>query len=223
MPFIAYYRVSTAQQGQSGLGLEAQKHAVLSFTKDEPPLAEYTEIESGRIADRPQLALALEHAKETGATLVVAKLDRLSRSVAFLSALMEAKTPFIACDFPQADEFTIHILAAVAQREARLVSQRTKAALAAAKARGVKLGNPNNLTDEARKAGSDKAAQLRRDKCKAHWARVQKALKVFRGNRTTRIPLQEQVEFLNSKRIKTFSGKPWTTKLLTNFRYVTTC
>jgi DNA invertase Pin-like site-specific DNA recombinase len=138
--YVAYYRVSTARQGQSGLGLEAQEHAVRSFIQGEPA-ASYTEVESGKVNDRPQLAAALEHARRIGATLVIAKLDRLSRRVAFIASLMESGVPIRACDIPTADEFTLHIYAALAQKERKMISERTKAALAAARARGVRLGS----------------------------------------------------------------------------------
>src|SRR6478672_9282933 len=137
--FIAYYRVSTAQQGRSGLGLDAQQAAVLAYLNGGSwaLLEEFTEIESGKRSDRPQLAAALAACRLHKATLVIAKLDRLARNVAFVSALMEAGVEFVAVDFPQANRLTIHILAAVAEHEASMISARTKAALAAAKARGV--------------------------------------------------------------------------------------
>lgn len=149
--YVSYYRVSTHKQGQSGLGLEAQQAAVHAFIGGSGCLlAEFTEIESGRNNRRPQLQAAVELAHEKGAVLLVAKLDRLARNVAFLATLMESKVRFKAVDVPQADEFTIHILAAVAQREAEAISQRTRAALAAKKARGFTLGTPRNLTSQAR-------------------------------------------------------------------------
>jgi len=122
-------------------------------------IAEFTEVESGKRDDRPQLAAALKRAKVTGGRLVIAKLDRLSRNVAFLAALQESGAKFTAADMPEADEFTVHILGAVAQRERKLISERTKAALAAAKARGVKLGNPNGA-EPIRRAGKGTSAAL---------------------------------------------------------------
>ena len=138
--FVAYYRVSTARQGTSGLGLEAQQEAVRRHIGSGMLVAELTEIESGKRNDRPKLAEALRLCRLHGATLVIAKLDRLARNVAFVSNLMEAGVDFIACDFPQANRLTVHILAAVAEHEAKMISERTTAALAAAKARGKKLG-----------------------------------------------------------------------------------
>ncbi|MCT2558421.1 recombinase family protein [Tsuneonella sp. YG55] len=157
---VAYYRVSTEEQGRSGLGLEAQRQAVSALCQQRgwDIVAEFTEVESGKRDDRPQLAAAMKRAKVTGARLVIAKLDRLSRNVAFLAALQDSGTKFTAADMPEADEFTIHILAAVAQRERKLASDRTKAALAAAKARGVKLGNPNGAAAIRRAAKGTTAA-----------------------------------------------------------------
>ena len=154
---IAYFRVSTQAQGKSGLGLEAQEHLVGDFaTREGLSIVErYTEVETGtKKRLRPKLDAAIRDAKRRGAVLLIAKLDRLARNVHFLTGLMESGVDFKACDLPMADRFTVHILAAVAEREAELISQRTKDALQAAKARGVKLGNPANLSREARKKGA---------------------------------------------------------------------
>ena len=143
--YIAYYRVSTQRQGRSGLGLDAQRKAVKDrLCGDVQLIAEYTEIESGRKNDRPRLAEALAACRLYRATLIIAKLDRLARNVAFVSNLMESGVDFEATDFPQANRLTIHILAAVAEHECRMISDRTRAALAAAKARGVALGGFRN-------------------------------------------------------------------------------
>jgi DNA invertase Pin-like site-specific DNA recombinase len=154
--FIAYYRVSTQRQGRSGLGLEAQQTAVRDYLNggDWRLVAELTEVESGKRSDRPKLAEALKLCRLHGATLIVAKLDRLARNVAFLSNLMESGVEFHAVDFPQANRLTVHILAAVAEHEAKMISERTKAALAAAKKRGVKLGGDHGakVTPMMRKA-----------------------------------------------------------------------
>lgn len=141
MKAVAYFRVSTAKQGASGLGLEAQRDAIRRFLgNDYPPIKEFTEIESGKRSDRRQLDAAIKYAKLHKATLVIAKLDRLTRNVHFLSGLMESGVDFQAADNPRATPLTIHILSAVAEDETRRISERTKAALAAAKARGTKLG-----------------------------------------------------------------------------------
>jgi DNA invertase Pin-like site-specific DNA recombinase len=151
--FITYYRVSTAEQGRSGLGLEAQRTAVEDWLNGgrHTVLAEFIEIESGRRSDRPKLAEALALCRRKKATLVIAKLDRLARNVAFIANLMESGVPFVAVDRPHAKPFELHIYAAMAEEEARQISARTKAALAAAKARGVVLGNPN-LADQRGRA-----------------------------------------------------------------------
>jgi DNA invertase Pin-like site-specific DNA recombinase len=146
--FVAYYRVSTTKQGEAGLGLSAQVEAVSRFLTTqsagpEQPIAEYTEIESGKgHTNRPQLLAAIAHCRKEKAVLVIAKLDRLARNVHFISGLMESGVEFVAADMPDANKLTVHIMAAMAEYEREAISQRTKAALEAAKARGTKLGNP---------------------------------------------------------------------------------
>ncbi len=154
---VPYYRVSTRKQGESGLGLEAQQSCVINYarTGSHEIIVSYQEIETGKRADRPELAKAIAHAKRAKATLVIAKLDRLARNVHFLSGLMESRIEFVCCDNPHANRLTLHILAAVAEDEARRISERTKAALAAYKARGGTLGKPENLTLEAGRKGSE--------------------------------------------------------------------
>lgn len=140
--FVAYYRVSTARQGRSGLGLEAQRQAVHDYLNggDWKLLGEFTEVETGKSASRPELAKALARCRVMGAKLVVAKLDRLARNAAFLLSLRDAGVPFVAADMPDANEMTVGIMAVIAEGEAKAISARTKAALQAARARGVKLG-----------------------------------------------------------------------------------
>ena len=141
--FVGYFRVSTDRQGRSGLGLEAQREAVTSYICGRGEmLTEFTEIESGKKNNRPALADALALCRRQRATLLIARLDRLARSVAFISNLMDSGVDFVAVDMPEANRLTMHILAAVAEYEREAISQRTKVALQAAKARGVKLGNP---------------------------------------------------------------------------------
>ena len=156
MKAIIYTRVSTAEQGKSGLGLESQYNSVIEFCRAEnfEVIEHYSEVETGKGADaldkRPKLAKALQHAKKENAYLVVAKLDRLGRNVSFISGLMESKVPFIVAQLGKdADSFMLHLYAALSEKERELISTRTKAALQVLKAKGVKLGNQTNL-DEAR-------------------------------------------------------------------------
>lgn len=216
MKIVAYYRVSTKKQGESGLGLDGQKTAVQDFaaqTKAEI-LREYVEVETGKRADRPELAKALAHAKRSKATLVVAKLDRLARNYAFLSALMEAKADFVACDNPTANKLTIQILAAVAEHEADAISQRTKAALAAAKARGVKLGSarPGHWKgrEEARKRGAlratAKAAEVRQRAAQEAYTDVYPVVSDLRAKG---LSLRDIASQLNEMGHVTRRGKAW--------------
>ncbi len=151
--YITYYRVSTQRQGTSGLGLDAQRATVEQYLsgRSRASVGEFIEVETGKGANaldrRPQLRLALEACRKTGAVLLIAKLDRLARNVHFVSGLMESRVRFVACDMPEANDLTIHLMAAFAEFEAKRISERTKEALAAAKARGVVLGatGPANL------------------------------------------------------------------------------
>jgi DNA invertase Pin-like site-specific DNA recombinase len=162
--FIAYYRVSTDKQGKSGLGLEAQQQAVRTYLNGGAweLVGEFTEVESGKRDDRPQLAAALAACRKHKATLVIAKLDRLARNVAFIANLMEAGTDFVAVDMPEANKLVLHIMAAMAQHEREAISTRTKAALAAAKARGKKLGGFRGVSVDqvmGTQANADKARE----------------------------------------------------------------
>lgn len=149
--YISYYRVSTQKQGKSGLGIDAQKTAVGNFLdKDDILLQEYEEIESGKNNQRPQLYKAIEQCKKENATLLIAKLDRLSRNVSFIYTLKDSRIDFRCCDMPDANSITIGIMAVLAQDERERISQRTKVAMDELKAKGKKLGNPQNLTDKSR-------------------------------------------------------------------------
>lgn len=157
--FVAYYRVSTQKQGASGLGLEAQRTTVIHHINNNVLISEYTEVESGKKDKRIELQKAIEDAKLNNATLIIAKLDRLSRNVGFIVKLQESEVDFVCCDVPGANTMTIQIMAALAQQERELISSRTKAALAEKKKQGIKLGSPQNLTAEGRKKSIEKKKQ----------------------------------------------------------------
>jgi DNA invertase Pin-like site-specific DNA recombinase len=156
MDYILYLRASTQRQGQIGLGLEGQRLIAHRFLQPgDCILSEYIEVESGRKHNRPEMAKAIVETRSAGATLLVAEMSRLARSVYFTSKLMEERVRFKACDIPNADEFTINIMAAVAQKAAKDISESTKRGLAAKKARGFSLGTPANFTDHSRGIGRE--------------------------------------------------------------------
>jgi DNA invertase Pin-like site-specific DNA recombinase len=205
--FVAYLRVSTARQGRSGLGLEAQREAVRQFVSSRGGkiiAPEFVEVESGKRSDRPELAKALKRCRVTAATLVVAKLDRLSRNAAFLMTLRDSGVEFVAADLPEANTMTVGVMAVVAQHEREAISQRTKAALAAAKARGTVLGgkrkNAPKIESYQRRgvlAAQEKAraaAELRRD-----------VLENLRG-----LSLNAMAARLNADSVTTSRGSAWT-------------
>ena len=202
--FIAYFRVSTDRQGKSGLGLEAQREAVMNYLNGGrwSLVDEFTEVESGKHSDRPELAKALAACKKRKAKLVIAKLDRLSRNLAFIAALMESGVEFVAVDMPHATKLTIHILAAVAQHEREMISERTKAALAAAKKRGRVLGNPN-LAEAAKLAYAALRANRRR-----FAANVRPIIdEIMRAGATSHNAIAAK---LNERNVKTARGGTWT-------------
>ena len=194
--YIAYYRVSTQRQGQSGLGLDAQRHAIAGYDI----IAEFTEVESGKKADRPELAQALALAKETGATLLIAKLDRLARNVHFITGLLEAGVPIVCADMPEADRTFLQMAAVFAEWEGRRISERTKAALAAAKQRGIKLGSPCPAKGGAATAG------IRRD---ATAKVAPQAMPVITALRNAGQSLRAIASALNSAGIPTAMGGKW--------------
>ena len=197
--FVAYYRVSTDRQGASGLGLEAQRRAVADFAAGRGGiLAEFTEVESGRKNDRPELRAALAACQRSRAVLVIAKLDRLARNVAFIANLMESGVEFIAVDMPSANRLTLHILAAVAEHEREMISERTRAALAEARARGVKLGNPTPNLPAATAARLARMAKAR--------ATVAPLIERLRGQG---LSLRAIAADLNERRIPTATGRQW--------------
>lgn len=150
--YVAYLRQSTMKQQQSGLGIEAQREIIHNYIKDKTLIAEYVETESGKKSDRPQLMEALALCRKTNSILIVAKLDRLSRNVAFTSRLLESDVEIVFCDFPQANRLILHIISSIAEYEANLISQRTRQSLQAKKNRGVKLGKASNLMSKHRQA-----------------------------------------------------------------------
>lgn len=209
---IGYLRVSTKGQGESGLGIEAQRTAVEAYARQAGATLVmcYVEIESGKLADRPELARALAHAKRSKATLCVAKLDRLARNVEFLARVLNAGTEFVACDNPAANRLTLHILAAVAEAEAKAISDRTKAALAAYKARGGKLGADlkqcRNLTQAARKKGAERAGLAVAKAAAEAYADLAPTMKAWRVEGLT---LDGIASRLNAEGHTTRRGKPW--------------
>lgn len=207
---VAYHRVSTAKQGSSGLGLEAQRASIESYsaTIGASLVAFYTEVESGKDNERPELLKALHHAKVTGSVLVIAKLDRLSRSVAFLAALQDSGVKFVAADMPEANEVTIHIMAVIAQAERKAISKRTKEALQAAKARGTKLGNPNGAAALLR-AGKGNAAGVEAVKAKAEDYAQQMSPVVEHLQGQGKTSLGALVEALNGGGYRTPRGGSW--------------
>lgn len=207
MHFVTYLRVSTDRQGKSGLGLEAQRKAVADHVAGKGEIAaEYVEIESGKKNERPQLVRALVEAKRIGAVLLIAKLDRLARNVAFIANLLEAGVEIAAADMPQANRFLLHIMAAVAEHEAQAISDRTRAALAAAKARGVALGWAMPGRIEEQRQAARKGAASNAQKADQHMTNV---LPVVRQIASRGASLRQIAAELNACGIKTARDKNW--------------
>lgn len=212
---VAYYRVSTARQGRSGLGIEAQKAAVQRFAEAEgiAVIGEHLEIETGKGADaldrRPELAAALAQARKAKCPVLVAKLDRLSRDVHFVSGLMAHKVPFIVAELgADADPFMLHLWAALAEKERALISQRTKAALAAKKAQGVKLGNPRAAETVGKAHAANRAAADR------HAANVLPIVREIRATGAT--SLRDIAAALNARGVHTARGGDWHSSTVRN-------
>lgn len=202
--YIPYYRVSTLKQGQSGLGLDAQRAAVLAFagTVGEGRLGpEFVEVESGKRNQRPQLAAAMAEARRVGATLLIAKLDRLSRNAGFIFALRDSGVDFVCCDMPDANTLTVGLFAVIAQHERETISKRTRDALTAKKARGFQLGTPANLTGEAIAKGK----QARQHNARTHQGNRQavRLAALLQGQGHT---LQQIAQELNASGYKTRRG-----------------
>lgn len=219
--FVAYHRVSTAKQGASGLGLAAQRQAVRDHIQQHGGdlIGEFEEVESGKRSDRPALASAMERCRLTGSTLLIAKLDRLSRNVHFLSGLMEQGVDFTACDMPSANKFTVHIMAAVAQQEREAISARTKAALGSIRTKLAageshvsrksgrtltRLGNPQGLTVRRPDLGSAAV----RARAAAFANSVLPTIRAIQAEGA--VSLGSIAARLNELRVRTSRGSEWT-------------
>jgi DNA invertase Pin-like site-specific DNA recombinase len=213
--FVAYYRVSTARQGQSGLGLEAQQQIVMDYLNGGrwKLVADFTEVESGKdAANRPQLDQALRMCRVHRATLVISKLDRLSRDASWLLGLEKQGYDFVIASAPNVNRLTIGVLALVAEQERRDISTRTKAALAMAKARGVKLGRPENLS--RRDVGSMRGNEAKVLKADARAADLSPVIEDIRAE--GRISLRQIAQGLTERGIRTATGRDWTATAVKN-------
>lgn len=202
--YIAYLRQSTTKQERSGLGVEAQRDIINSFIKKGVILAEYVETESGRKSDRPKLQEALALCRKTNSILIVAKLDRLSRNVAFTSKLLESDVEIIFCDFPQANRLILHIISSIAEYEANLISQRTRQSLKAKKERGVKLGKSENLMNKHNEAVA-RSNQTNRIKAKNN-ANNMRAVALLRSMVKEELTLSQMTIRLNEQGFVTSKG-----------------
>ncbi len=205
---IAYYRVSTEKQGRSGLGLEAQFDCVNAYAKATggTVIRSYQEVESGAKDDRPELAKAIADAKRSKATIVVGKLDRLARDAYLIAGLQKGGVRFTACDMPDADETMIGVYAYFGQRERKLISERTKAAMAVAKSRGIKFGTPDNLTQEGRVKGAAKAGKVAKANADDAYSDLLPWLREMRAKGMT---LSAIADVLTSEGHTTRQGRPW--------------
>jgi len=208
MNYVSYLRVSTTRQGISGLGLEAQRKAVTDFVAGRGEvLSEHCEIESGKRSNRPQLALALAEAKRSGAVLLIAKLDRLSRNVAFIANLLEGGVEIVAADNPNANRMMLQMYSVFAEEEGRAISERTKAALAAAKARGVKLGWSNPKRTSEQRVASQNGVQTVKAGADQFAANVLPVIEQVKATGTT--SLRGIAGQLNQRGLKTARGGAW--------------
>jgi DNA invertase Pin-like site-specific DNA recombinase len=209
--FVSYLRVSTPKQGRSGLGLEAQRSDVTNLLNGGrwALIAEVVEVESGKRADnRPKLAEALALCRVHGATLVIAKLDRLARNIHFVSGLMEAGVKFKACDMPEANELTVHIMAAMAEAEGKAISARTKAALAAAKARGTKIGGLRaNSAQIGRTKGNPASVRARQKRAAARASDLMPIIDAMKADGA--VSLGDLASRLNDRNIPAPRGGAW--------------
>jgi len=215
--YIAYFRVSTQKQGQSGLGLEAQRQAVMEFLSQYggAVIAEFVEVESGKRADRPEFTKAADYAELANATVLVAKLDRMSRDLHFITSLQKRGIRFKLCDLPEIDQLTIHILAAMAEHEARMISQRTKQAMQVAKRRGVTLGNPQL---EAQRNRNVSAANTKRSKQQQDWqAKILKVIDYIEDTEGV-TTCQAIADSLNSRGLATARGCKFSVPIVSRLR-----
>jgi len=206
--YVSYLRQSTKKQSLSNLGIEAQREIIQKYLGQIKPIAEFVETESGKKTDRPKLAEALDLCRKTKSTLIVAKLDRLSRNVAFTSKLLESDVEIKFCDFPEANRLVLHIIASIAEYEAGLISTRTKQALKAKKARGVRLGKPENLVNNLGKAIT-KSNSTNRQKALDN-DNNRRAIAMLKVLVTQDISLSEMAKRLNEERFVTSQGKQFT-------------
>jgi DNA invertase Pin-like site-specific DNA recombinase len=208
--YVAYLRVSTQRQGSSGLGLQAQQEIIRKYLNGNSPIAEFIEVESGRKSDRPKLHEALELCKKKKATLIVAKMDRLSRNVAFTSQLLDSGIEIVFCDFPKANRLVLTIISAISEYEAGLIRQRTKAALQVKKEQGCKLGKPENLMRNLHRAitnsrSTNQAKALSNPNNK-------RAVAILRGLVTKTSNLSEMARVLNEEGFQASKGGRFTAK-----------
>lgn len=204
--FIAYLRVSTDKQGKNGLGMDAQRATISSYLNGGTweLLKEFVEVESGKNSQRPQLQEAMNECRRTGSTLVIAKLDRLSRDPDFIGMMMKSGIDFVACDMPEANKFTIRIMAALAEKEREMISERTKAALKAAKARGTELGKPDNATPEGRIKGIASSLEVRQKKADTFALETKPIIEEYQREG---LSLRQIAAKLNERNILTSRGK----------------
>lgn len=208
--YVAYLRVSTQRQGTSGLGLQAQQEIIQNYLNGDSPIAEFVEVESGRKSDRPKLHEALELCKKKKATLIVAKMDRLSRNVAFTSQLLDSGIEIVFCDFPKANRLVLTIISAISEYEAGLIRQRTKAALQVKKEQGCLLGKPENLMRNLNKAIAN-SRNTNQEKARNN-PNNKRAVAILRGlvNKTTNY--SEMARVLNDEGFLTSRGGQFSAK-----------
>ena len=207
--YVAYYRVSTNKQGYHGLGMEAQKESVANYlsTSEGELVTEFTEVQSGKRTDRPELEKALRECRLTGATLLIAKLDRLSRNASFLLSLRDSAINFVAADMPEANRVTVGLMAIMAEYESERISERTKAALKVAKSRGIKLGNP--ILDKVRHTDTTAAQNARIQKAKERNSEILAVINEIRESTQEPLSLRAIARQLNVAGYTTAMGKAW--------------